>query len=82
MPEEFICHLRSIGIRATVDARDAQLKMRVREALLERVPYIIVIGKKELQTNSVTVRAYSAVEQTMLVDKLLDRLKLENQQRD
>ncbi len=80
--DDFICRLRTIGIRATVDTRDAQLKMRVREALLERIPYVVVIGAKELKTSSVAVRAYSAEEQTMPIDKLLDGLKLENQQRD
>lgn len=44
------------GIRAEVDDRDATLAARVRDAEVQRVPYVAVIGRREVESDTVSVR--------------------------
>jgi threonyl-tRNA synthetase len=48
--------LRAIGVRFERDARDEKLGKKIRDAQLEKVPYMLVIGAKEAETGSVSVR--------------------------
>ena len=48
--------LKALGIRATADLRNEKLGFKVREAQLEKVPYILVVGEKEAQSGGVNVR--------------------------
>lgn len=48
--------LRVAGVRSGLGASDETLPKRIREAELERVPYILVVGDKELADGSVAVR--------------------------
>ena len=48
--------LRSAGIRAEADLRNEKLGYKVREAQLEKVPYILVIGDKEVEAGGVNIR--------------------------
>lgn len=41
--------LKAMGIRATADTRNEKLGFKVREAQLAKVPYILVVGEKEVQ---------------------------------
>ena len=49
--------LKVAGIRVDIDKRDEKLGYKIREARLERVPYQIVVGGKEEETNTVSVRS-------------------------
>ena len=49
--------LEDKGIRVEVDARNEKIGYKIREARLERVPYMLVIGDKELENNAVAVRS-------------------------
>ncbi|HEX9114210.1 MAG TPA: threonine--tRNA ligase [Nitrospirota bacterium] len=49
--------LLAAGIRADLDARSEKIGFKIREASLEKVPYILVVGDKEVQQNAVAVRA-------------------------
>jgi len=48
--------LRQNGLRADVDVRNEKLGYKIREARNERVPYILVVGDKEMETGSVSAR--------------------------
>ena len=48
--------LSSAGLRANLGASDATLPKRVREAELERIPYVVVVGDREVADGSVSVR--------------------------
>jgi threonyl-tRNA synthetase len=48
--------LESRGIRVEVDTRNEKIGYKIREARLERVPYILVAGDKEIENNAVSVR--------------------------
>ena len=49
--------LEAAGVRAELDDRNEKLGYRIREAQLEKVPYMIVVGEDEMKADSVTVRA-------------------------
>jgi threonyl-tRNA synthetase len=51
-----VTELAASQIRADIDDRDESVDKRVREAELNWVPYIIVVGKKEAGTNLFAVR--------------------------
>lgn len=48
--------LMAMGIRTDVDARNEKLGYKVREAQMAKIPYILIIGEKEAQTDTVSVR--------------------------
>lgn len=47
------------GIRVTVDGRDEKIGKKIREAQMEKIPYMFVLGDKEIETGSVAVRSRS-----------------------
>jgi threonyl-tRNA synthetase len=48
--------LRAAGLRGELDERDERLQAKIRDAQLEKVPYMLVVGPKEAQSGSVAVR--------------------------
>lgn len=54
--EEACEKLKQQGIRAEVDTRNEKLGFKVREAQLAKIPYILVVGDKEVESGSVNVR--------------------------
>jgi threonyl-tRNA synthetase len=48
--------LKNRGIRVEVDDRSERMNLKIRQAQLEKIPYMIVIGDKEAADNSVSVR--------------------------
>jgi threonyl-tRNA synthetase len=51
--------LKKKGIRVEVDDRSERMNLKIRQAQLEKVPYMVVIGDKEAADNSVSVRRRS-----------------------
>ncbi|MBE6623915.1 MAG: threonine--tRNA ligase [Ruminococcaceae bacterium] len=49
--------LRSLGVRCELDTRNEKIGYKIREAQLEKVPYMLVIGEKEMAANAVAVRS-------------------------
>jgi threonyl-tRNA synthetase len=50
---------RNDGIRVRVDDRSERMNMKIREAQLEKVPYMLVVGDKEMASSSVSLRLRS-----------------------
>jgi len=50
--------LRSRGIRAEIDSRDEKIGYRIREAEMQKVPYMAVVGAREAKDSLVAVRAH------------------------
>ncbi|GAC1625989.1 MAG: threonine--tRNA ligase [Chloroflexota bacterium] len=48
--------LASRGIRVEVDARSERLNLKIREAQLQKIPYMLVVGNKEAEGHTVSVR--------------------------
>ena len=49
-------HMRSLGIRATADVRNEKIGYKIREHTLQKVPYILVVGDREADNNSFSMR--------------------------
>jgi len=48
--------LEKQGIRAKIDLRNEKIGFKIREHSMQRVPYLVIIGDKELEQQSITVR--------------------------
>jgi threonyl-tRNA synthetase len=48
--------MKAAGLRARTDKRDEKMQRKIRDAELEKVPYMAVVGSKEMETSSVSVR--------------------------
>jgi threonyl-tRNA synthetase len=57
--EKVLAALRAAGIRAEFDGRGDKIGSKIRDALLERVPYLLVVGAREAETGRVAVRERS-----------------------
>jgi threonyl-tRNA synthetase len=53
-------YFKSLGIRAEVDIREEKIGYKIREAQLDKVPYMLVVGDNEVQANTVSVRRRGA----------------------
>lgn len=54
--DEITAKLREAGFRAVCDRQDAKLQAKIREAQLDLVPYMFVVGPKEAEAGAVAVR--------------------------
>jgi threonyl-tRNA synthetase len=48
--------LEAEGFRITVDDRKEKVNLKIRDAQMQKVPYMLVVGDREAQSNSVSVR--------------------------
>jgi threonyl-tRNA synthetase len=53
---EVAARAKALGLRAELDARNESLKAKIREAQLAKVPYMLVIGDREAEAGTVSVR--------------------------
>ena len=81
---EVAARIRKAGIRADLDDREESVGKKVREAAMDWVPYVVVIGDAELQKGilTVTIRAKSKPDkphkETMTEDVLIEVIGEEN----
>ena len=50
------------GFRVHTDLRNEKIGLKIREATLDRVPYMLVLGDKEIESGKVSVRTRDARE--------------------
>lgn len=55
--KEVLEELRSTGIRVELDDRNEKLGYKIREAQMDKVPYMLIVGQKEKDENQVSVRS-------------------------
>ena len=55
--EEILKQLKSAGIRCEMDQRDEKIGYKIRSAQMEKVPYMLIVGQKEEETGTVSVRS-------------------------
>ena len=55
--EEVVKRFKNQGVRIEADYRTEKIGYKIREARLERVPYICVVGEKEAESNTLSVRS-------------------------
>ncbi|XGA81506.1 threonine--tRNA ligase [Halomonas sp. CH40] len=70
--------LQKSGLRANADLRNEKIGFKIREHTLQKVPYLLVVGDKEVEADSVAVRTRSGENLgTMTIDELIKRLEVE-----
>ncbi len=69
-------NLKKQGFRVHADLRNEKITYKIREHSLQKIPYIVVVGDKERDANTVAVRARGNVDLgAMSIDTLVERLK-------
>ena len=72
--------LKRAGIRATVDVRNEKIGYKIREHTLQKVPYLIIVGEREMTEGCVTLRAQGGTNLGRLtLDSVVARLREEAQ---
>lgn len=70
--------LKREGLRCEVDGRAEKIGYKIRAARLERIPYLLIVGEKEVETNCVSVRKRDDGDLgSMSIGQLLEILKEE-----
>jgi threonyl-tRNA synthetase len=79
--EELASVLRSRGLRVEVDASDNRMQNKIRLAQEQKVPYMLVLGDREVEAKTATVRRRGeekgAAQETLTWDALADRFAAE-----
>ncbi|MFQ5890575.1 MAG: threonine--tRNA ligase [Gemmatimonadota bacterium] len=78
-----VAALREAEIRASLDARSDTVSYRVRDGELQKVPYLLVVGDREIEAGTVAVRARGAKEKQVVVPvaQFVDRITREVRER-
>jgi threonyl-tRNA synthetase len=70
--------LKAAGFRVTADLRNEKITYKIREHSLQKLPYQLIVGDKEMQADQVAVRTRGGEDLgAMPVDALLARLREE-----
>jgi len=76
--DEVVGFLREAGIRADKDLRNEKINFKIREHTLQRVPYLLIVGDREVEARTVAVRMRDGKDLgTMSLDDILARLHTE-----
>ena len=74
-----LAKLKKAGIRCDIDERREKIGYKIREAQMEKIPYMLVIGDKELEANAVAVRSRSDGDKgAMPLEKFIEVAREEN----
>ncbi|MGE5329643.1 MAG: threonine--tRNA ligase [Deltaproteobacteria bacterium] len=70
------------GFRVEIDSRNEKIGYKVREAQLEKIPYMLVIGDKEVEAGTVAVRSRKEGDLgTLSIDDFVSKIVKENEER-
>lgn len=67
--------LNNSDIRTSMDDRNETLGKRIRETSILRIPVLVIVGEKETQANTVSVRLNGEDKGTMSANELIDKIK-------
>lgn len=67
------------GVRAETDLRNEKLSLKIRESVVKKIPYMIIAGKKEMESKTLTVRVRDGGElKDISLEDFINRVKDEN----
>ena len=76
--EQIRHELEKQGFRSKIDLRNEKIGFKIREHSMQRVPYLLIIGDKEMDNQTVAVRTQKGDDLgSLAVDVLIERLKTE-----
>ena len=53
---EVVAKLKEAGVRVELDGRNEKIGYKIREAQVQKIPYMLVVGEKEMESNTIGVR--------------------------
>ena len=69
---ELVKQINSLGIRTSSDLRNEKISYKIRHHSMMRVPYLLVIGDKEVESNQISVRTRTGEDLGVMdVDKFI-----------
>jgi threonyl-tRNA synthetase len=75
---EVVSELKKYGIRADCDLRNEKITYKIREHSLQKLPYLLVAGEREMQSKQVAVRTRKGEDLgSMPIQTLIERLQAE-----
>ena len=78
--KEVLEELRRAGIRAELDDRNEKLGYKIREAQMDKVPYMLIVGQKEKDENKVSIRSRDGGDVGGLeVGEFIQKVKMETE---
>lgn len=81
--QEIYKQFLNAGLRVELDSRNEKLGYKIREATLERIPYMLIIGDKELEEKNISVRLRSGENKNSLsVESFLNTILQEIKNKD
>ncbi len=72
---EVLNELKRRGVRAELDERDESLGKRIRDAKLQKLPYLLVVGDKELASNTITVEGRDGSLGAMSIEDFVEKIR-------
>ncbi|WP_058486154.1 threonine--tRNA ligase [Defluviitalea phaphyphila] len=75
--QKVVNKLKEEGIKVEVDYRSEKIGYKIREARLQRIPYMLIIGQKEEEENKVSVRSRKGDEGAKDLSEFIKRIKEE-----
>ena len=75
--EKIFKELTDEKVRVELDTRNETLGAKIRDAQKEKVPYMIIVGDKEIENNEISIRNRTGKNSTMQLSKFIDIIKSE-----
>ncbi|NLD94825.1 MAG: threonine--tRNA ligase [Fibrobacter sp.] len=71
--------LRDSGVRVEIDDRSEKVNYKIRESEVKKIPYMAIIGEKELENNAVSLRRHGKGDLgSITLDEFISKLRSEN----
>ncbi len=76
--KQLLAKLEAAGIRAQADMRNEKMGYKIREAQLQKIPYMLVVGDKEAEAGTISLRSRkNGDEGTMSAEEFISRIREE-----
>jgi threonyl-tRNA synthetase len=72
---ELCAELRKEDLRVTVETKDGKIGAKIRNAQMDKVPYMIVLGAKEVESGELAVRDRTGAQETMSRTDFVEKIK-------
>lgn len=78
--EELYKKLKDLGVRVELDDRNEKLGYKMRESVMKKIPYAVIIGNKEVESKTISYRKCGSEETTNMsiddfINKILEEIK-------
>jgi threonyl-tRNA synthetase len=69
--------LKENGIRAELDDRNESVGRKIREAEMQKIPYMLIVGEKEMKAKSVAIRSKGKDTGAVKLSKFIEKIQKE-----